>query len=257
MDRAVAQALLLIRERSGELGALREIVRSMAAPLYWYDPDTPGSPILGNGTACFVSTGTRELMVTCDHVYSGWVSHRNENSRLVCQIGGAVVEPERHLIDRDQGLDLATFEIGQATRAMVGANLHAVRMWPPRVAERDLVMAGGFPGTGRSQSAATPVNKAHFLFPTYARIVDRVHEDNIGMQLEIAEAFSPQGLIPTPNPDLGGASGGPVVRLNPESDLLPVELVGFIYEYHAGFELLYARPASLIDEAGRICGRPA
>jgi hypothetical protein len=118
-------------------------------------------------------------------------------------------------------------------------------------------MAGGYPGVGRSQSLARPVSAAHFLFPTYARIVDRVYEDNIALQLETAEAFSPQGLVPRSNPDLGGASGGPVVRLNPEADLLPVELVGFIYEYHQGFERLYARPASLIDEAGRIRHRSA
>lgn len=252
MDRKLARALLLAKERSGELPVLRERVRRMSAPIWWYDPEVASAPILNNGTCCFVATGARDVMVTCNHVFEGWVAASSENPRLVCQLGGAIIDPRDHVIDTSSKLDLATFEIGAATRNMVGVDLHAPPNWPTQAEVGDAVIAGGFPGIGRTQIPFQPVSLVNFLFPTYGRILDRVRDDNLALQLELDEAFSTQGLIPTRNPRLGGASGGPVVRLNPDSNLLPFELVGFIYEYQADYELLFARPAGVIRADGTI-----
>ena len=50
---------------------------------------------------------------------------------------------------------------------------------------------------------------------------------------------------------LGGMSGGPVFawRIKP---ILRAELVGFIYEYHEGFDLLGIRDAAALKRDGSL-----
>jgi hypothetical protein len=46
---------------------------------------------------------------------------------------------------------------------------------------------------------------------------------------------------------LGGLSGGPVLAWR-KTPILIAELVGFIYKYHDGFDLMYVRAAKVIRQ---------
>jgi hypothetical protein len=242
-------------ERDGVIPVLRGMARSYAAPFFWYeDGAVAGDHILNNGTASFASTGESLLMLTCDHVYAGWLAARTNNSRLVCQVGAAIFDPTEVLVDRDASLDLATFRISEVLLNAIGTVAFSPMVWPPGpVLDSDIVMAGGFPGAGiwRHNVGAGPIAETLFLFPTYTRRIDSVRVDNLGLRLTTEEAYSTQGLIPTANPDLGGASGGPIFRVR-DRDLVPLELVGIIYEYQQSWELLFARPVTLIQADGTL-----
>ena len=57
--------------RKASMNLLTKFAQMMCAPFWWSvgDPGRPATKILGNGTICYVNTGTRELGITANHVY--------------------------------------------------------------------------------------------------------------------------------------------------------------------------------------------
>jgi hypothetical protein len=238
-------------ERRGDLPILRDMARRATAPFYWYESGAAVDSVFHNGTACFVRTGTELLMITCDHVLEGWLSASAANPNLVCQVGSVEFEPTRYLVDRDADLDLATFSITDVLLSAIGSHALSAPSWPPVATETDVVMAGGFPGIARSPIPSTGIPLSQFLFPTYMRRIEGVRSDRLSVVLGTEDAYSTQGLMPTANPNLGGASGGPLFRVR-SGGLVLLELVGIIYEYMQSAELLFARPVTLVAHNGKL-----
>jgi len=114
----------------------------MCAPFWWSIQlgDEPAT-ILNNGTICYVDTGTRELGVTADHVFNKYLEHIGQHGTdaVRCQLGGPSISPEKHLIDRNQRWELATFEIPEVlvTAAFrTPRSQHNPEQWPPSRASR-------------------------------------------------------------------------------------------------------------------------
>ena len=236
-------------EKGGYLPALRAIAKGSCVPFWWHGPTaTGGYRVFHNGTLCLVDTGERQIGVTADHVFAGYLSDKQTNPEIVCQLGSTTCLPEKHLIDRSKTLDLATFDLSEVVAAASGGRFHAPGSWPAStIQERDVLLLGGYPGGLRKERQVT----AELPFQWFAGAATSVSSSNVSLHLDLANRHQP--LVPSGaiNAELGGMSGGPVFRViaNPIERLA---LVGFIYEYQASFELLLARPAECVLPNGRL-----
>ena len=207
--------------------------------------------ILHNGTVCFVDTGSRVIAVTADHVYRQYLVDRESGTDFVCQFGNITVLPESRLIDRNQRLDIATFDlpelIGRKERFLSN---RLIKWPPPRLKPGDGVIYGGYPGAVRKSEVRT----SQFPFETITGLVADVSSENIVLVVNYQGIYWPaqrEGEELNTNP--GGASGGPVYFVDetgPEYAYL--ELAGFISEYHAPFETILARHADVIRADGTL-----
>lgn len=235
--------------RRGYLPKLGDLAKSFAAPFWWYDRTRPiGSSIKHNGTMVFVDTGTKIVGVTADHVYRGYLRDVAENPNLICQIGAFTFQPETRLIDADHTLDLATFELSEIFVVGSRSNVFRRSAWPASpLIEGELALLGGFPGAMRSERPAA----CDFDFSWFVTRADSSSPRHASIVLNLAEAHGPGSTRLPLGTDLGGASGGPVFRLN-DGAITPLELVGFIYEYGPGMELVFASHASSVGSDGTL-----
>ena len=237
-------------ERIGYLPQLRQLAMSMCAPFWWHgEREDKEYGIIHNGTICCLNTGSKVIWVTADHVYNQYLSDKDSYQSFGCQFGSSTVQPEKYLIDRNRGLDLATFEVPGVLMAPSGISVHYPLKWPPeRIKDREVVLFGGFPGALREEQET----KAEHPFQSFVSAVNSVSTENIGLHLDLPNLHWPFHEGDTFNADLGGASGGPVFRIIEAPPIDRLELVGFIYEYSTAFELMFARHAHHIDSDGSI-----
>lgn len=232
-------------ESSGYLPVLRELVRSHAAPIWWWDDSQKDACVAHSGTITFVGVGQRTLGITANHVVQAYLRDKAANAEIKCQIGSVRVELENYIACTLPALDLAAIELSPillpATRALV----HAPAVWPVEALEEDeLVIMGGYPGDRR-------VEHAQALTTDFVAFIGRVSsasETHAAVLLNLQHSYWPQGVSLGHDPDLGGMSGGPVFRLrtNPIESL---EFAGVIYESSRTFEIVRARHASLLEGA--------
>lgn len=236
-------------EKSRYLNALRGLVMSHASPVWWYDDGKAvGASILHNGTVSFVNTGERVIAVSAHHVYEQYLRDKAADSTLKCQFGGVTVEPEKYVIDSDQGLDLVTFDLPVVLATATGATIHNSPSWPPtRLAQSDLVILGGYPGNRRSEKPQTLDSD----FVSFIGRISQSSDDHASMYLNIPNSHWPQGERLAESPDLGGMSGGPVFRLITEP-IESLEFAGVIYESHQTYELVLCSHASAIRSDGTL-----
>lgn len=231
-------------ERLGYLGVLRGLVRSHACTVWWFDDALPvGQSILHNGTITFVNTGDEVLGITAYHVYEGYLHDKSKNPMLKCQMGNVTVEPEKYVVTIDPVHDLVTFKLPSVLIAGTGVVVHNAGAWPPpRLNAGDLVIMGGYPGARRREYR----RQADFDFVSFIGCVSQSSEDHVALHLDMPNSHWPQGVSVGENPNLGGASGGPVFLLRTEP-IETIEFAGVIYEYSQGFELLFARHAAQLQ----------
>ena len=156
-------------------------------------------------------------------------------------------EPESRLIQADHELDLATYDFSEVTANAVGVDVHFAPAWPPIVLDGDVGIVGGWPW---SLSSAEIGTVAHQFLHFAVRL--QVHSaDGIGAAVFTSTSI-PWGENALPlGTNLGGMSGGPVFRLVAEP-IMHLRLVGIVYEYHTEFELILARPLTLVASDGSI-----
>ena len=236
-------------ERAGYLPALSSIAKAMCVPFWWHGRDHSGGySILYNGTVCFLDTGSRRIAFTADHVLAQYIADIERDSEVVCQFGSATVAPETRIIDRNPNLDLATIDVSDVLVGSTGGSFHLPITWPTKpLLESDALLLGGYPGTLRVEKAVT----ADLPFQWIAGKVNSTSNSNIGIHLDLANLHWPLHPGETFNKQLGGMSGGPVFRFV-SYPIERLELVGVIYEYHEGYELMLARPAQFIHSNGLI-----
>lgn len=237
-------------EVSGYLPAMRQLIMRMSAPFWWHGLDERGRyRVFHNGTLCVLHTGVEQIGVTADHVYEQYQVDKDRCASFGCQFGGATVEPEKWLIDRNQKADLATFHIPDVILAPATLYPHHPVQWPTEpVHEREAVIYGGYPGSLREEKEVTVESP----FQTLASAVTSVSPDKMGLYLDLANLHWPFHEGEQINAKLGGMSGGGVYRVIEGKPLDRIELVGFIYEHSETFDLMFARHAKFIAADGTI-----
>jgi hypothetical protein len=230
---------------------------NMAAPFWWSgkDGDNPAK-VLGNGTLCYLNTGTRHIGVTCDHVYQGYLEAREKHSGVEVQFGNNTIEPDQRLIDRSpiKALDLATFDVPET---FVGASLrnyhHNALKWPPDpLTDKDVVLYGGYPQVLRNPKTL----EVEFPFQYFITRVNSADDKTIVLEPGIEHLYWPGHEGEPINSSWGGQSGGPVYRVidaTPDKTIVAdrLELVGFIDRDFLGKYIL-AKPARLVRPDGTL-----
>ncbi len=209
-----------------------------------------------NGTVTLICLPERKVAVTCWHVIEEYRTILAYNKNVLAQIGDAVIDPLSQLIDESRAFDLAVIELtdNQVERITnegeIGSRLVDGRVWPPtRVATNEVTMLAGFPGKHRGVLEFDEIE-----FRAFCAAGIRVHsaqEDYFTCQFEReywVKSFGAEGGSDHLEPHLGGMSGGPAFV----DRGLTWELGGFIYEHSADFDILYLRPANLINSNGTI-----
>lgn len=242
---------------TGYMTIYENMIKAMCAP-FWWSSRLDGQPakIVGNGTVCFVNTGTRHIGVTNDHVYQGYLKAKEELPDVDCQFGGNTFLPERHLIDRspETEFDLAIFDVSEVfVSASKGHYHHNALKWPPDAAEQgQTVWYGGYPQKLRDPGKVTEVDFYHQYFISRVTDIDAVRGVIIDPGLE--NLYWPGHEGQQINTDWGGHSGGPVFRVidaGVAGQLVDrVDLVGFIYQKYMDF--IFARPSGHINGDGTI-----
>ena len=160
------------------------------------------------------------------------------------QFNGNTIYPDKHFVERNQDLDLATFDVppifvSSHSRSLV---YHTPASWPPApLSQGELVIYGGYPGALREVSPG----KADFAFQSFIWRVTDITDANIVMHVDFPNLFWPNHEEQRMNENVGGVSGGPVFRIieqlqTPEKRVY-LELVGIVYEYHESLQVMRAR----------------
>jgi len=207
-----------------------------------------------NGTATLVDLGSGPIAVTCAHVLNEYRSLRDSGRHLRFQIGNVVLDPIAQLIAEDPYMDLATVRLSQGQAAaligdgVVGSSIFRPRGWPlPPVKAGDVVALGGFPGPWRERLAFDELELRGFGIG--ATSVSSVSEDHFACRFERERwkwSFRLDGLSDLQ--ELGGMSGGPAFL----DRGLHFDLVGIVYEFSPGLDIMRLRPAHLIQPDGSI-----
>ena len=237
-------------QEAGYLPHVFAIAQNATMPIWWSRASSPiGSAVLHNGTMCAIDTGSTCICVTAGHVYSKYLEHKYKFGDLECQIGSVRINLEDYLIDYNCDLDLATFEISAVLIAGSRVQPHGAPKWPPeQIRESDIVVVGGYPGNLRIEEdgrLGTP-------FVSFLARIAQTSLDHSAIQLNLEDAYWPDGSGGVaPGSDLGGLSGGPIVRYRSE----PVEyfeIAGFVYEASTTYGIVFARHASCVSASGQI-----
>jgi len=232
---------------AGYLQTVEGLAKRLSAPFWWRDPDLPAGRQIQGGTICFVHTGARLIGVTAAHVHLAILKARAAQPELACQIGGHGFDPESHCIALDQRLDVATYGLSELQVNAALADIHYAPKWPPEVGLDDAYVIGGWPWSLIREGEAE--NSHAFLH--FIGKLSSASANQLSAVTYTARSI-PWGNEPLPlGTNLGGMSGGPVYRMS-ESGLATLTLVGTIFEYHKEFEIVLARPLSLLDEQGNI-----
>jgi hypothetical protein len=187
---------------------------------------------------------------------TGYCDSKRTANAIVCQLGNALFDPEVHLIDCNDDLDIATFRI---STAMVGQiDKPVVPPDPPNWAalnpmENDFAFFAGFPAQSRGMSPTGRVFVAvpYFAMPPITRVTTR--QITCRFEREKLIDFSGSGL-PPPGYDIGGVSGGPMLMPTLTNQEIVWRFAGVIVEAASVhlFEQIVAVRETFIQPSGHI-----
>lgn len=234
---------------------LIKIATRYVAPFFWREITMDGCYKFNNGSIFFLNCGNNTFAVTANHVYQGYLDAQAAGSKVICQVGNAEFIPENRLIDSDESLDIATFDISEKEIKQIGklALIGSQSSWPPLPPELDKgVFFVGFPGKERVFTEPTSLS-----FGLYSAlcIAKNVNELNISCQIEHEQNIEIEGIgvLPPKNYDAGGLSGAPLLTLVEHNKIFSWRLGGVIYEASPEFEIIFARRADYIQPDGKLC----
>jgi hypothetical protein len=237
-------------EKRGYLPKLRELAMNMCAPFFWSSqPDDGPLTVLHNGTICFVRTPNRGIGITANHVYQEYLADLQHHPNVEAQFGGNTIRPERQIIDFDDNLDLATFDVPDVFIGAGPRYFHEPPTWPPKKLEpQEMVLYGGYPGTLKEFKPG----EAIYPFQSFTWRITDVDVNSMVMHVDFKNIYWPGHAAGEPfNEDPGGISGGPVYRII-EADVDRLEIVGFVFEYYPPWEMMRARHVDRINADGTI-----
>jgi hypothetical protein len=225
----------------------------------WAIPTILG-PRINNGSAFFLDFGGRLLLVTAAHVYHGYISAKRKAGRILCHIGNAEFDPERHLVGLGQNIDIATFDFTYDELGNVGKQPLLVAdpsSWPPpHPFSGQVAFVAGFPAASRLWLTSRSVSFG--LYASSPRI-NSASDRQITCPFEREYWIDATGCgLPPRGFDLGGISGGPL--------LIPMDADG-VWNFYLGgviseapsrdYETVISVPAHFIAWDGTIRERSA
>ena len=238
---------------SGDLGRYNyEILASTCSPLYWHLASEGGAgPIRANGTLTYVKSDEHVFGVTAAHVITGYVNDC-EKFDCVLQLGNA--EFTLDIIDLDDQLDLATLRLSKTTLASVGKKIMPVSLCRPNDLPQEGrgIMMCGFIGEDRRE---LPNQRVDWGMLGIVGVSRRVTDDQITWAPEHNYHIPVPGIPQlTPNKNLGGISGGPLIAWfeKPKTNLAYFSLAGVVKEASAELEYVIATRSHFIRPDGRI-----
>jgi hypothetical protein len=214
-----------------------------------------------NGTITLVDLGSGPIGITCAHVIETYRNMMRELARehsarreLIFQVGDALIDPTKQIIDENPGLDLATIRFTQqqiseiAVGGDIGSQFFRPVAWPsPPASVGEGALFGGYPEAYREMSAHDALG-----FPSWSSggtPVTTVSADRFSCQFErdgwIRNFGSREGMQLSA---LSGLSGGPAFVHRG----LHFDSVGIIYQFSPSWDILFLRPSGLIDANGLI-----
>jgi hypothetical protein len=226
--------------------------------LVWrYQSKLIETPLLpAQGSIFFLDCGRGPFAVTAGHVFETFVEHRRKYRVRGCQIGNVGFNPEERLISRgkDLGIDIATFEV--TPEEIAATNKKVVQgtdgVWPPPPQPGEIVFFGGFPGVERD-----PIGPDEMVFGLHGAMTGLTSftDRQLCCQLDRSGWIDVRGLgLPPVGYDLGGVSGGPMLRPVFVDGAWSWRLVGVISEAISveDFERVVAERSHFILPNGRI-----
>lgn len=207
------------------------------------------------GSLFFLDCGRGPFAVTAGHVMSAFMEDRATRRVLSCQFGNLPFNPEERLIawGRDINVDIATFRVTleeiQATGKQVVPGTNGT--WPTP-AEKQAVFFGGFPGCERHLVA-----HREFEFGLHSGINPLTDFTDYQVRCRFNRKYwvDTRGTgVPPIGYDLGGVSGGPLLRPVYRDRIWGWQLVGVISEaiMEESFEVITAVRAHFIMPDGQL-----
>ena len=253
------ESMRLARGPLGDFVSRYPMMFAISALISWRDKNS-GNVAMKNGTVTLLKLGGRQLGVTCDHVVEKFFEVALEHQSAGFQIGNHKVDLRNKIVDRSGALDLAVIDLSdwtstRGTNPAIACSFFEPREWPPALPRvGNVVELGGFPGAMRE--FAPPDRLDFHSFSVAKTPVASISPSRITVQFDreswLADNVGEAGLAFR---SLYGMSGGPVTTERSwPSGLWLIDLVGIIYEYSESFDVVFARPLTLIREDGTISG---
>ena len=241
---------------AGDAGrAIVRISLEYCQPILFGDPANH-KPVqsIRTASATLVTIGSLKIAVTCAHVFRAYSRLREatEDRKVIFQVGNVSFDPLERLLDVDDALDIASFDLADLNHTKAGVRggpltFHEPTVWPPNpVVPGDFVSLSGFPGAWKDVYPGGKVE--HDTFSVGPQEVTSVSEGRIACVFERGNWVQSSGTRGVDLKELGGMSGGPVFILR----RLHWELAGIITDFSESFDLLYAAPARRLAYNGRI-----
>ncbi len=180
--------------------------------------------VTANGSFGLVDTGQRKLLVTCHHVWADYQKACRDDPEfklLVClDHNSPVVLGSNQLIDQNETLDIAIFDMASLLGACSGRKFYPINENPPRkVTKGDRVYFLGYPGVFRSATE----EGVSFGRMRYAVNASAVSGSYFFADISKSKSIYDQKL--KSKEDLyGGISGSPCFLVRRDR---PVHLLGF------------------------------
>jgi hypothetical protein len=180
-----------------------------------------------NATFGLVNPGSRRVLVTCHHIWAGFNQFRNEHSqgKMAILLGGnypVELQPNQ-LVDADESLDLATFDMAPLLRHCSNRAFYPLQA-PKATAPSpgDVLAFLGYPGASRTVSQAGVL----FKYAAFGISVSDVSRPLIMADLTKTETLYDDGTPPKLQlKSHGGISGSPCFQLCGKNFLRLVALV--------------------------------
>ena len=194
---------------SGGLGAgLLSSGMEFAIPLWWLVADNDDAVALRNGSAFLVDLGQEIFAVTAAHVFREYCRAKKAPTKIGCQLGSLLFDPEARLVDCRDDLDIATLritaeEVGQIGKRVATPGLPYWERLKPEVG--NFAFFAGFPAQARGMTSDGNFSTApYFAMPPITSVTD--HQIACRFDREKSIDFTGSDLPPV-GYDIGGVSG--------------------------------------------------
>lgn len=203
-----------------------------------------------SGSVFFVRTPKKLLAVTAKHVYEGYLSAKQDCSETVCQFGNFTFVPEDRIISTGGRVDIATFEMLDHEVEKIGKK--PIEYWPPMIPSEDKgILFAGFPAVETIQLGTREYSFGMCVGSGVARTVTDHQFTTVIEHDQLVDTLG-LGRLPSPNLDIGGMSGGPVLTLVETPFMVTWRLGGVIVQGWPSADMIVAHRADTIDENGKV-----
>jgi hypothetical protein len=200
-----------------------------------------------NGATCSIlrlSSGC--FIVTASHVLDGYERRLEKEPRLNWQVGAlSPVDPMPRVAWRSVRRDIVFLKVSEEETieacGPASCVVPATTGWPPkRPTTGDPILVLGYPRVLREVEQSSIGGGPYCALLRVASTGD----EHISFQIEHKDLISFDGQpLPAPSTDLGGLSGGPVIRIGKVASL-----VGLVSQHHLSYDLLRVATFDGIDE---------